>query len=79
MRRSGAPSQLSGNAVKKPRFVSPGASPSFLTAEFKHLSPKLGLGNALEKVTFSQHLTYSIIFQYSFDSLNHHLSSSVVV
>ncbi|XP_033959408.1 DNA repair and recombination protein RAD54B [Pseudochaenichthys georgianus] len=50
MRRSGAPSQLSGNAVKKPRFVSPGASPSFLTAEFKPLSPKLGLGNALEKV-----------------------------
>uniref|UniRef100_A0A7N6ANP3 RAD54 homolog B n=1 Tax=Anabas testudineus TaxID=64144 RepID=A0A7N6ANP3_ANATE len=28
MRRSGAPSQLSGNAMKKPRFVAPGASTS---------------------------------------------------
>ncbi|XP_029308244.1 DNA repair and recombination protein RAD54B [Cottoperca gobio] len=50
MRRSGAPSQLLGNAVKKPRFVSPGASTSCLAAESKPLSPKLGLGNALEKV-----------------------------
>uniref|UniRef100_UPI0037E8DD17 DNA repair and recombination protein RAD54B n=1 Tax=Semicossyphus pulcher TaxID=241346 RepID=UPI0037E8DD17 len=50
MRRSGAPSQLLGNAVKKPRFVPPGASTSSPIAELKPLSPKLGLGNALEKV-----------------------------
>uniref|UniRef100_A0A3B5B219 Uncharacterized protein n=1 Tax=Stegastes partitus TaxID=144197 RepID=A0A3B5B219_9TELE len=30
MRRSGAPSQLLGNAMKKPRFVPPGASTSCL-------------------------------------------------
>ncbi|TDH11805.1 hypothetical protein EPR50_G00064940 [Perca flavescens] len=50
MRRSGAPSQLSGNAVKKKRFMPPGASSSYLVPESKPLSPKLGLGNALEKV-----------------------------
>ncbi|XP_031155038.1 DNA repair and recombination protein RAD54B [Sander lucioperca] len=50
MRRSGAPSQLLGNAVKKPRFMPPGASTSCLVPESKPLSPKLGLGNALEKV-----------------------------
>ncbi|XP_074509839.1 DNA repair and recombination protein RAD54B [Sebastes fasciatus] len=50
MRRSGAPSQLSGNAVKKPRFMPPGASSSCLVAESKPLTPKLGLGNALDKV-----------------------------
>nr|XP_040020634.1 DNA repair and recombination protein RAD54B [Gasterosteus aculeatus aculeatus] len=50
MRRSGAPSQLSGNAVKKPRFVAPAASTSCLIAGFKPLSPKPRLGNALEKV-----------------------------
>ncbi|KAK5892387.1 hypothetical protein CesoFtcFv8_012772 [Champsocephalus esox] len=66
MRRSGAPSQLSGNAVKKPRFVSPGASPSFLTAEFKPLSPTLGLGNALEKVQRS--LTAPTLGKTEFDA-----------
>ncbi|KAF3839783.1 hypothetical protein F7725_018500 [Dissostichus mawsoni] len=35
---------------EKASVCSPGASPNFLTAEFKPLSPKLGLGNALEKV-----------------------------
>ncbi|XP_054477291.1 DNA repair and recombination protein RAD54B [Anoplopoma fimbria] len=50
MRRSGAPSQLLGNAVKKPRFVAPGASTSCLVAQSKPFTPKLGLGNALEKV-----------------------------
>ncbi|XP_078143332.1 DNA repair and recombination protein RAD54B [Centroberyx gerrardi] len=50
MRRSGAPSQLLGNAVKKPRFVPPGASPSGLVANAKPLAPKLSLGNALDKV-----------------------------
>uniref|UniRef100_A0A8C9WY92 RAD54 homolog B n=1 Tax=Sander lucioperca TaxID=283035 RepID=A0A8C9WY92_SANLU len=45
MRRSGAPSQLLGNAVKKPRFMPPGASTSCLVPESKPLSPKLGLGN----------------------------------
>ncbi|XP_068426910.1 DNA repair and recombination protein RAD54B [Clinocottus analis] len=50
MRRSGAPSQLFGNAVKKPRFMPPGASTSCLVAESKPLTPKLGLGNALKKV-----------------------------
>ncbi|TMS11401.1 DNA repair and recombination protein RAD54B [Larimichthys crocea] len=50
MRRSGAPSQLLGNASKKPRFVAPGPSSSCLTPESKPLTPKLGLSNALEKV-----------------------------
>ncbi|XP_053182947.1 DNA repair and recombination protein RAD54B [Scomber japonicus] len=50
MRRSAAPSQLLGNAVKKPRFVPPGASTSHPVAESKPLSPKFGLGNALDKV-----------------------------
>ncbi|KAF3691906.1 DNA repair and recombination protein RAD54B [Channa argus] len=50
MRRSGAPSQLLGNAMKKPRFVSPEASTSCLSAESKLLNPKLGLGNVLDKV-----------------------------
>ncbi|XP_038567459.1 DNA repair and recombination protein RAD54B isoform X3 [Micropterus salmoides] len=50
MRRSGAPSQLLGNAVKKPRFVPPGALTSCPVAVSKHLTPKFGLGNALEKI-----------------------------
>ncbi|XP_060906556.1 DNA repair and recombination protein RAD54B [Labrus mixtus] len=50
MRRSGAPSQLSGNAMKKPRFVAPGGSTSCPLPQSKPLTPKGGLGNALEKV-----------------------------
>lgn len=50
MRRSGAPSQLLGNAMKKPRFVPPGASTLSSLAESKPLSPKPDLYNALEKV-----------------------------
>ncbi|XP_047455730.1 DNA repair and recombination protein RAD54B [Mugil cephalus] len=50
MRRSGAPSQLLGNAVKKPRFVPPGASTSFPVAESKPLASKPGMVNALHKV-----------------------------
>nr|XP_020462847.1 DNA repair and recombination protein RAD54B [Monopterus albus] len=50
MRRSGAPSQLLGNAVKKSRFVPPGASSGLLLAETKPLNPKLGLGTVLDKV-----------------------------
>uniref|UniRef100_A0A3B5A9B9 DNA repair and recombination protein RAD54B-like n=1 Tax=Stegastes partitus TaxID=144197 RepID=A0A3B5A9B9_9TELE len=65
MRRSGAPSQLLGNAMKKPRFVPPGASTSCLAAEFKPLTPKLGLGNALDKVSISQRFTFSLISQFS--------------
>lgn len=64
MRRSAAPSQLSGNAMKKPRFVPPGASTSGVVAESKPLAPKPGLGNALKKVIYSQHFT-SPIPQYS--------------
>uniref|UniRef100_I3JFK1 RAD54 homolog B n=1 Tax=Oreochromis niloticus TaxID=8128 RepID=I3JFK1_ORENI len=61
MRRSGAPSKLLGNAVKKPRFVPPGACTSLSVAESKPLTPKLGLGNALDKVSFfSQHFSYSL-------------------
>lgn len=71
MRRSAAPSQLLGNAVKKPRFAPPGASTSCLVAESKPLTPKLGLGNALEKVNHSQYFACSLIPLYSFDS--HHL------
>uniref|UniRef100_A0A3Q2UGN4 Uncharacterized protein n=1 Tax=Fundulus heteroclitus TaxID=8078 RepID=A0A3Q2UGN4_FUNHE len=56
MRRSGAPSQLLGNAVKKPRFVPPGASASSPAAESKPLASKYGLGNALEKVSLIQSL-----------------------
>ncbi|MED6267996.1 hypothetical protein CHARACLAT_017803 [Characodon lateralis] len=50
MRRSGAPSQLLGNAVKKPQFMPPGASGLHPAAESKPLAPNLGLGNALDKV-----------------------------
>ncbi|XP_068615483.1 DNA repair and recombination protein RAD54B [Brachionichthys hirsutus] len=50
MRRSGAPSQLSGNAEKRPRFVPPGASPPCPGTESKPLSPQYGFGYALEKV-----------------------------
>uniref|UniRef100_A0A673B0Q2 Uncharacterized protein n=1 Tax=Sphaeramia orbicularis TaxID=375764 RepID=A0A673B0Q2_9TELE len=50
MRRSAAPSQLFGNAIKKPRFIPPGTSNSNVVAESKPLAPKLSLGNALEKV-----------------------------
>lgn len=52
MRRSGAPSQLLGNAVKKPRFVPPGVSTSCLLAGSRPLNPKPGLGNALNKASF---------------------------
>uniref|UniRef100_A0A8D3B9S1 RAD54 homolog B n=1 Tax=Scophthalmus maximus TaxID=52904 RepID=A0A8D3B9S1_SCOMX len=44
MRRSAAPSQLLGNAVKKTRFMPPGASTSCPVTESKPLTPKLGLG-----------------------------------
>lgn len=50
MRRSGAPSQILGNVVKKPRFVPPGASSSFSVTESKSLGPRPSLGNALYKV-----------------------------
>ncbi|XP_039885593.1 DNA repair and recombination protein RAD54B [Simochromis diagramma] len=50
MRRSGAPSKLLGNAVKKPRFVPPGACTSLSVAQSKPLTPKLGSGNALDKI-----------------------------
>uniref|UniRef100_A0A3B4GSL9 Uncharacterized protein n=1 Tax=Pundamilia nyererei TaxID=303518 RepID=A0A3B4GSL9_9CICH len=52
MRRSGAPSKLLGNAVKKSRFVPPGACTSLSVAQSKPLTPKLGSGNALDKVNF---------------------------
>uniref|UniRef100_A0A3Q3L5I7 RAD54 homolog B n=1 Tax=Labrus bergylta TaxID=56723 RepID=A0A3Q3L5I7_9LABR len=51
MRRSGAPSQLFGNAMKKPRFVAPGGSTSRPLPQSKPLTPKGGLGNALEKLS----------------------------
>ncbi|XP_034030765.1 DNA repair and recombination protein RAD54B [Thalassophryne amazonica] len=51
MRRSGAPSQLFGNALKKPRFVPPGASTTHpVAAHSAPLTLKHGLDNALEKV-----------------------------
>ncbi|XP_028985049.1 DNA repair and recombination protein RAD54B [Betta splendens] len=50
MRRSGAPSRLLGNAVKKPRFVPPGASTSCPPPAPNPLIPKLGLGSVLDKV-----------------------------
>lgn len=52
MRRSGAPSQLSGNAMKKPRFLPPASSTFCPLAEPKPLSPKPGLSNTLQKVLF---------------------------
>lgn len=69
MRRSGAPSQLLGNATKKPRFVPPGASTSCLVAESKPLSPKLGLRNALDKV--NTHLQVPIIPVYHLMMFKH--------
>lgn len=77
MRRSGAPSQLSGNAVKKPRFVAPAASTSCLIAGFKPLSPKPRLGNALEKVNYSQHLRFSKLTWLFSGCLACHLFSGV--
>lgn len=62
MRRSGAPSQLLGNAVKKPRFVPPGATFSCpVTCESRPLTSKLGSSNALEKVNYSPHCTSNLI------------------
>lgn len=61
MRRSGAPSQLLGNAVKKPRFVPPGATFSCPVTESRPLTSKLGSSNALEKVNYSPHCTSSLI------------------
>lgn len=61
MRRSGAPSQLLGNAVKKPRFVPPGATFSCPVSESRPLTSKLGSSNALEKVNYSPHCTSSLI------------------
>ncbi|KAM9851618.1 DNA repair and recombination protein RAD54B [Aulostomus maculatus] len=50
MRRSGAPSQLLGNAVKKPRFLPPGTNSPCVVAEPKPHTPTFGLGNVLNKV-----------------------------
>ncbi|XP_061771659.1 DNA repair and recombination protein RAD54B isoform X4 [Nerophis ophidion] len=50
MRRSGAPSQLLGNAAKKPRFTPPAGAPSYFGVESKSQSPELSLNNALNKV-----------------------------
>ncbi|XP_028325918.1 DNA repair and recombination protein RAD54B [Gouania willdenowi] len=49
MRRSGAPSML-GNAVKKARFMPPGASTSVVTTESNPLVPKRHVSNVLDKV-----------------------------
>lgn len=50
MRRSGAPSQLLGNAAKKPRFVPPTASsPNFSSSYSKALSSKQSV-NVLDKI-----------------------------
>ena len=67
MRRSGAPSQLLGNAVKKPRFMPPGACTA---AESKPLTPKFGLGNALQKVNFFFYSISSAVLSlmHTFDS-----------
>ncbi|XP_077382369.1 DNA repair and recombination protein RAD54B isoform X2 [Festucalex cinctus] len=51
MRRSAAPSQLRGNAAKKPRFVPPGATSSFIGTESKAQCPKFGLENDLNKAS----------------------------
>uniref|UniRef100_H3DLZ1 RAD54 homolog B n=1 Tax=Tetraodon nigroviridis TaxID=99883 RepID=H3DLZ1_TETNG len=50
MRRSGAPSQLSGNATKKPRFLPPASSTVCPSAEPKPLSSKPGSCNTLQKL-----------------------------
>uniref|UniRef100_A0A3Q2CPW0 RAD54 homolog B n=1 Tax=Cyprinodon variegatus TaxID=28743 RepID=A0A3Q2CPW0_CYPVA len=57
MRRSGAPSQLLGNAAKKPRFLPPGASALYPVTESKPLVSKHGLENALDKVSLSKILS----------------------
>lgn len=80
MRRSGAPSQLLGNAVKKPRFVPPAASTLCPAVESKPLNPKSGLGNTLEKVNYSQSFTYSMLLRALFISnILHHYSLSQVI
>lgn len=50
MRRSGAPSQLLGNPVKKPRFVPPSASNSHVPAHPKPFAPKHSAVNVLDKI-----------------------------
>ncbi|KAF7227295.1 transcript variant X1 [Nothobranchius furzeri] len=50
MRRSAAPSQLLGNATKKPRFAPPGATGLFLRPESKPSASKLSLDNAPDKI-----------------------------
>ena len=65
MRRSAAPSQVLGNAVKKPRFMPPGASTSCPVDESKPLTPKLGLGNALDKVKKKKVFLYTIFYLQS--------------
>lgn len=62
MRRSGAPSQISGNAMKKPRFLPPASSTFCPLAEPKPLSPKPGLCNTLQKVQYSLYFFFYIIY-----------------
>ncbi|XP_061811049.1 DNA repair and recombination protein RAD54B isoform X1 [Nerophis lumbriciformis] len=50
MRRSGAPSQLLGNAAKKPRFIPPAGASSYFGVEPKTQNPESSLNNALNKV-----------------------------
>ncbi|XP_057691439.1 DNA repair and recombination protein RAD54B [Corythoichthys intestinalis] len=50
MRRSAAPSQLQGNAAKKPRFTPPGATSSCIGTESKPYCQLSGMDNALNKV-----------------------------
>lgn len=65
MRRSGAPSQLSGNAMKKPRFLPPASSTFCPLAEPKPLSPKPALCSTLQKVKYWLYFT-SYIYVYFF-------------
>lgn len=73
MRRSGAPSQLSGNAMKKPRFVPPSASG--FVPEPMPLMPKSVPCNAVDKASFYQQYQQFDLYPYkliSFFFLNPH-------
>lgn len=92
MRRSGAPSQLSGNAVKKPRFVPPGANLSSPATEPRPLTAKLASSNALEKVNCSETrspdivvipllfllLLYLIVLLFSLEQVQRSLAAPVL-
>lgn len=69
MRRSGAPSQLLGNMVKKPRFVPPAASSPNLSSSHPKALSFIQSGNVLDKIHRS--LTTGAPSKTGVDDLSH--------